>query len=109
MSQCLRKNIDFLRVLKNCNSKQRRAILQTADNQLLKAICECILNVLRGVVKINPQQKRKLTHHKNTLRKLADKKVSWTAKKKAIVQKGDGFLSIILPPVLQTLASLLTP
>ena len=38
MSQCLRNNIDFLRVLKKSNSKQRRAILQAADNQLLKAI-----------------------------------------------------------------------
>ena len=107
MSQCLRNNIDFLRVLKKSNSKQRRAILQAADNQLLKAICECVINVLRGTVKINPKQKTQLKRYKASLRELADKGVPLKKKKKTLVQKGGGFLSIILPTVLQTLASIL--
>ena len=107
MSQCMRNNIDFLRVLKNCNSKQRRALLQAADSKLLKAICECVLNVLRGTVKLNPSQKRKLRRHKDSLRQLADKRIPLKRKKNLIVQKGEGFLGILLAPVLQQLASLL--
>jgi len=103
----MRNNIDFLRVLKQCNTKQRRALLQAADNKLLKAICECVLNVLRGTVKLNPSQKGKLRLHKETLRELANKRVPLSKKKKLIVQKGDGFLGILLAPVLQQLASLL--
>lgn len=107
MSQCMRNNIDFLRVLKRCNTKQRRALLQAADNKLLKAICECVLNVLRGTVKLNPSQKGKLRRHKETLRQLADKRVPLNKKKNVLVQKGDGFLGLLLAPVLQQLASLL--
>ncbi|KXJ07349.1 hypothetical protein AC249_AIPGENE14792 [Exaiptasia diaphana] len=73
MSRRLRKNLDFLRVLANCNSKQRRAILKSADKELLKAICECVLNVVRGVVDIKPREKKRLARHKKDLRTLADK------------------------------------
>ncbi|KXJ26961.1 hypothetical protein AC249_AIPGENE9928 [Exaiptasia diaphana] len=71
-----------------CNTKQRRALLQAADNKLLKAICECVLNVLRGTVKLNPSQKGKLRRHKESLRQLADKRVPLSKKKNVLVQKG---------------------
>jgi len=61
---------------------------------------------LRGNVKLTPCQKRKLRKYRAHLRKLADKRVSLTSKKKAIVQQG-GFLLSLLGAVLPTIASLL--
>jgi len=87
----MRNNIDFLRVLKQCNTKQRRALLQAADNKLLKAICECVLNVLRGTVKLSPAQKGKLRRHRETFRELANKRISLAKKKKAHCSKRGRF------------------
>ena len=103
----VKDNIDFLRVLSKCNSKQRKAILETADNKLLKALCECVLNVLQATVPISPIQKRKLARHKNTLHPLADRGISLSRKKQLILQQGGNFLQVLLPPVLSVLASLL--
>jgi len=61
---------------------------------------------LRGNVKLTPCQKRKLRKYRLHLRKLADKRMSLSAKKKAIVQRG-GFLLPLLGAVLPTIASLL--
>ena len=82
MSQVFQDNVDFLKVLSKCSAKQRKAILQTADNQLLKALCECILNVLKETVPISLSEKQKLSRHKNTLITLAVKKVPFHQKKK---------------------------
>ena len=75
-------------------------------SELVKTLSECSLNLLRGNVKLTPCQKRKLRKHWVHLRKLADKRVSLTSKKKAIVQRG-GFLLPLLGAVLPTIASLI--
>ena len=73
MSRAVKDNLDFLRVLSKCSPRQRKAILQTADNQLLKALCECILNVLKETVPISNSEKQQLSRHKKTLIALVDK------------------------------------
>ena len=45
MSNRLQDNLDFLRVLAKCNKKQRQALLEHGNNELLKCICEVSLNV----------------------------------------------------------------
>ena len=77
-------------------ARQRKAILQTADNQLLKALCECILNVLKETVPISNSEKQQLSRHKKTLIALADKKVPFHRKKKTIVQHGGSFFGSTL-------------
>ena len=98
-----------LRTLCHLNKNQRRALLKTADKNIVRGICECALNILHGVVSLSKQQKSKLKKYKNVLRKLVDvrkkSRKSWKLKKRLIVQKGEGFLPYILGPLISTLLS----
>ena len=102
----IRSNYHALQVLKTADPKLRKAILANCKCDLVKTLSECSLNLLRGNVKLTPCQKRKLHKYRAHLRKLADKRVSLTSKKKDIVQRG-GFLLPLLGAVLPTIASLL--
>jgi len=95
-----------LQVLKTADPKLRKAILANCKSELVKTLSECSLNVLRGNVKLTPCQKRKLRKYRVHIRKLADKRVSLTSKKKAIVQRG-GFLLPLLGAVLPTIVSII--
>ncbi|KAF4530492.1 hypothetical protein B566_EDAN018468 [Ephemera danica] len=61
-------------------------------------------NTLKGRVKLTPLQKRRLSRHKNTLRKLAKRGDTWKEKRKIISQSG-GFLLPLLAPILGTVLS----
>lgn len=108
MSRRLSENADFLRVLAKSNPKLRRAILKCCNSELIKAICEVTLNVLRGVVPINKQHKKKLKRYKKVLRALADKTVSVKKKREYLSQTGGNFLPFLIPPVLSVLANLIS-
>lgn len=105
MSQTLRTHGDILKVLAKCKTRQRKALLQNITPGLLKCLCECSLNVLKGNVKLSPSQKRLLSRHKKVLRSLADRKTSVKRKKQLLIQKG-GFLPALLGPILSTIAGL---
>ena len=107
MAQRLRKNHDFLKLLAKCTPAQRKAILRTADDSLVKTICECVLNVLKETVPVSKPAKRKLLKHKKSLTSLAEKSTPLHKKKKILVQKGGNFLSVLLPPVLRVRSSIL--
>lgn len=96
-----------LRTLCHLNKSQRKALLKTADKNIVRGICECILNILHGVVNLSKQKKSKLKKYKKVLQKLIDvrkkSKKSWKSKKRLIVQKGEGFVPYLLGPLLSTL------
>jgi len=102
----IKSNYHALQLLKTADSNLRIAILANCKSELVKTLSECPLNPLQGNVKLTPCQKRKLRKHRVHLRKLADKRVSLTSKKKAIVRRG-GFLLPLLGAVLPTIASLI--
>ena len=82
-----------------------KSILKNAPPDLVKALCECSLNVLKGNIKLNKTQKTRLRRYKNILRQLASKKPA-TKTRKQLLQKG-GFIGALLGPVLGVLGSLL--
>lgn len=102
----------ILRALCCLTAGQRRALLEKADNAVVQGICECALNTLHGTVPVTKKQKTKLKKYKTVLRKLADTrkkfKKNWNLKKRLIIQKGEGLLPILLPPVLSLILSKLT-
>jgi len=100
----LRSNYHALHVLKGAAPKLRKAIISNCDRELVNSICECVLNVLNGNVKLSGCVTRKLCKHKAVLRKVADKRVTISSKKKLIVQRG-GFLLPLLSAVLPALAT----
>ena len=101
----MKKNAEILRLLKKLKPNTVRAVMKEAPPDLVKALCECSLNILKGNVKLSASQKKKLCRYKNNLRVLSTKKTSMK-KRKHILQNG-GFIGALLPPVIGVLASLL--
>jgi len=99
-------NYNDLYVLKTAEPKLRKAIISNCNKEHLNSICECISNVLKGNVWLSGWRTRKLRKHKDTFRKVADKRVPLSTKKKLVVQKG-GFLLPLLSAVLPAIASLI--
>ena len=93
-------------MLKTAQPKVRKAIVSNCNKEQVNSICECVLNVLNGKIKLSGCDKRKLQKHKAILSKVADKRVPVSSKKKLIVQRG-GFLLPLLSAVLPTIASLI--
>ena len=107
MSFRMRKNAQLLRLLTKAKPEQKKAILKTLSNDQVKAVCQCVLNILHGTIGVTKKVRNRLEKHKTCLRKLGDKKVSVNHKRKILIQKGSGFLDSLLGPVLTGLASLL--
>ena len=105
MSACLKRNVYLLRLLHKSKPSLVKVILKNASPDLVRALCECSLNVLKGNIKLNASQKTRLRRYKNILRKLATKKVAAKTRKR-LLQKG-GFIGALLGPVLGVLGSLL--
>jgi len=102
----INSNYDALQVLRSAQPKLRKAISLNGNRELLNSISECVLKLLKGNLKVLECAKRKLSKHRSVLRKVADKRVSSSAKKRLINQRGD-FLVPLLTAVLPTVANLL--
>lgn len=98
-------NLEHLALLGK--SKHKGALLRKCPNSLIKHVCECALNLLKGNVPITRRQKTRLAPYKRTLRRLADKKVPLFKKRRLLVQKGEGFLSILIPAAVSLLSTLI--
>lgn len=105
MSACVGRNAAMLRFLCGAKLHVVKTVLKGASPDLIKALSECCLNVLKGHVRLTPRQKRRLTKYKQNLRLLAQKKTS-TKRRKQLLQKG-GFIGALLKPVLGVLGGLL--
>ncbi len=94
----MKKTFKKVRLLSLATPQARKELIRKGDREFVDSVCECCLNVLKGNVPLNSQEKSKLRKHKNELRKLIKKRVS-LKKKKEIIQKG-GFLGALLGPLL---------
>ena len=75
-------------LIKTKNAKLRKAILEHADPELIRALCECAHNILRGNVQMTPQEKERLRKYQTKLRLLARKNVSVKQKRRHLQQTG---------------------
>jgi hypothetical protein len=100
----MKRSLPYLKVMGTCGPKLRKFMIPA---EVISAICECSLNLLKGIVPLTPRQKRRLVRYKAHLRDLANKKVSRKRKRQRLNQKGGNLLSDLLPPVLGVLGSLL--
>ena len=106
MSARVKRNLPLLHWLSRAKPKTVKSVLRGVDRDVLDTICEVCLNVLKGNVPMTPQQKRRLSKHKQTLRRLASASRRSDKVKRALVQKG-GFLPLLLGTTVSTLAPLL--
>lgn len=72
----------------------------------VKAICECVDNVLSGNIPIDSTTIKKLRRRRKALTAIRNKNIPLAEKKQLINQTG-GFLPALLVPVLATAASFL--
>ena len=99
MSDRMKKQAVCLQMLiKTKNEKLRKAILEHADPELIRALSECAHNILRGNVKMTPREKTRLRKYQTKLRLIARKNVSVKQKRRNLQQTG-GFLPALLAPL----------
>jgi len=84
----------------------RKAIIKSCDKDLVCCICECIKNVTEANVPIPYEALKQLKRHRHVFDRIVDKRTDLQKKKRLIVQNGGGFLSILLPPLLGVIGSL---
>ena len=106
MSAIVRRALPLLKVLVDATPKLKKAIIKHAPTELVTAISEIVLNLIKGVIKLTAQQKKRLSRYKKEPLALAKKKVSLGKKRKILVQKGgSAAVSILVPLALSLLSS----
>ncbi len=100
MSESVKRQGEMLRLLARAKPPVVKAVVKNASPHLVKTLCECCHNVLKGNV-----QKRRLRRHKAILRQLTKKKLT-VKRRKEILQTG-GFIGALLGPVLGVLKGVL--
>ena len=105
MSAVVKRALPLLKVLVDATPKLKKAIIKHAPTDLVTAISEIVLNLIKGVIKLTAHQKKRLSGYKKELLALAKKKVPLGKKRKILVQKGGGVVSILVPLALSLLSS----
>ena len=84
MSRRVKKNCDVLKVLAKCKHPMRKAIIKAADNDLLEAITERLLNICKHTIKISPTTYKKLAQYLRHIEVVADKSKHLTQRRRVI-------------------------
>lgn len=102
-------NQHYLTLLSKCKQKNRRnKLIEAASSNEIRAISECIKNIVEGNVPIDNKQLQILKRYKQVLRSLAQRCFSIKKKRMLLRQRG-GFLGAILPIALGALSSIVGP
>ena len=107
MSKALEKSEPYIRLLARSSAKRRKLLLNQATREELKSLCEICLNILKGNISLDDKNFRRLKRNRNTIKALANKRISLKIKKGIVNQKG-GFLGTVASIALPLLASLFT-
>ena len=97
-----RDNLKSLEV----DKKYQRLIIKNADKKLIKSICECVLNMLKGNLPIKESDKQKLKKFRKPLHKLVQKS-GLKNKRKILIQQG-GLIPILIPSIIGGLAKIIS-
>ena len=105
----LAKNEDILKILgSKLDKRYKKAIINSADKSLIRAICELSLNLLAGNIDLDKNSFEELKKYKKVLRKLVTKQKSksLSSKKKLVIQNG-GFLQYLIPAVIGGISTII--
>lgn len=100
-----KNHAEILRSLCYLPEAERRVLLRHVDLKLIRCICECAYNILRGNVPLSNKHKLHLKSHVNLLRKLVRKGEKLEKKKRIIQRGGNAFLPALLIPIVTTVLS----
>ena len=93
------KHRSFIELLCVSHPIQRQVLLNSASAEQICCLCDCLQNIVYPVDKLSKP-------FKGDLADLIDSNKSFRVKKKILVQRGNGFLGVVLGPVLEALAEL---
>ena len=99
-----KKQLASLQLLK-AKKFRKKALKTLVDDDSVRAISECCLNVLHGNLKLKKKQKQKLTKYKKEIRYLVHGK-NKLKKKKLVIQRGGAILPWIIGPAISLISSL---
>jgi hypothetical protein len=91
------------KISKYKNPKKRNRLILDAEKCVIDAISEIAKNCLAGNINLKTCDFKKLSKYKKTLRQISKK--SSVEKRKRILQQKGGFLSLLIPPALSLIAS----
>ena len=101
----VRSHFHALQALKTADPNLSKAIISKCNIELVNCVCDCVLYVLYRNIMLTVCDTRKLQKHNAAHRKVVDRHVPLSGKKKLIVQRG-GFLLHLLSAVLPSFAML---
>ena len=109
MSNLMKNNAQLILTLAKLKPANRRAVLQAAPKELIHALSEGALNIIKGKVPLSKRQYGHLRRNQSKIRLLANPKVSVRRKQKLLTvadQRG-GFLGTLAAILIPTVASLI--
>lgn len=106
MSSRLRRNWALLQTLVKAKPAVRKSILRTASKDLVSAISEIALNILKGKLPLKERQKNILKKWRKAIKKLSDKACPIHSKKRIVNQSG-GFIGSLLGFAIPLITSLI--
>ena len=77
-----------------------KRIIDEGGMELVHCICDCVHNILQGNIPVDEEEKERLKRHRHCMRKLANKKTSYSRRKRLIPDGG------FLGPLIQILVGL---
>ena len=99
----VRRHFALLEYLRNIPRNKQQKIIKASGRDVLEALSEICLNLIKKNIKLTPAQINKLRPYEKQIYNLSLKRHS-VAKKRDIVQKG-GFLPTLLAAVLPAILS----
>jgi hypothetical protein len=85
----------------------RKAVIKNSSKEEIYAICECVLNICNGNLKLSRAEFENLAKYKGTFSRLLHKKTNLRDKRNLLVQKG-GFLQFLIPAIVSGIASIVS-
>ena len=108
VSKRLAKNFSVLKKLQSTrNAAVRQNLLKQANKDLVATLIEAVANILNKRVELKPQQRKKLSVHAKDIRNIANCR-DFVKGKRLLVQKGNGFLPLLLAPIISAAAGLIS-
>ena len=111
-SKTLKKINAFLKTLVNLTPPSRKIILKDknvgGDEALFDVIHEIALNTIKGNVKLDKNQLKKLKPHNHLLKKYCCSKIKKSKlKRQKLLSQSGGFLPILIPIITEIIGSLI--
>jgi len=76
----------FIKRLFTAPFKIRKNLIKSSNHNIIRSICELVLNILNKNITLSPQQLKKLKKYKRLFYALADSKKSLDFKKKLLIK-----------------------